>query len=323
VEDTGLGPYEGVRVRVESSGQALAFLSTSSQGQSHETTFAQIIADALTIPLAQVTVIPGDTAGIPYGVGTFASRVGVLASNAAAMAGDELRRKVLALAAAQLEAAPEDLVLEDGRVAVHGAPDSALTVAQIATLASAPRPGYSLPRGMEPGLEATAYFQPEQSTYSSGAHAAVVEVDQETGWIRVLRYVVVDDCGNMINPAVVAGQIHGGVAHGIGNALFEAVAYDEAGQPLTTTLMDYALPRADDVPTFELGHVVTPSPLNPLGVKGAGEGGTLPAPAAIANAVADALGPLGVRITEAPLTSEHVWRRIAAAVTVQPAHAGG
>jgi carbon-monoxide dehydrogenase large subunit len=141
---------------------------------------------------------------------------------------------------------------------------------------------------------------------------AVVEVDQETGRVRVLRYVVVDDCGNMINPAVVAGQIHGGVAHGIGNALLEAVAHDEAGQPLTGTLMDYALPRADDLPAFEIGHVVTPSPLNPLGVKGAAEGGTLPAPAAIANAVADALAPLGVRITEAPLTPERVWRRITA-----------
>jgi carbon-monoxide dehydrogenase large subunit len=312
VEDTGLGPYEGMRIRVEGSGHVVAFLSTSTQGQSHETVFAQIIADALAVPLEQVTVVPGDTAGIPYGVGTFASRVGVLGANAAARAGDELRRKVLALAAGRLEVAPDDLVLDDGRVSVRGAPDTALTLAEIATLASATRPGYSLPPDLEPGLEATAYFKPEQSTYSSGAHVAVVEVDPETGRVRVLRYVVVDDCGNMINPAVVAGQIHGGVAHGIGNALLEAVVHDEACQPLTGTLMDYALPRADDLPSFEIGHVVTPSPLNPLGVKGAGEGGTLPAPAAIANAVADALAPLGVRITEAPLTPERVWRRITA-----------
>jgi carbon-monoxide dehydrogenase large subunit len=308
VEDTGLGPYEGMRIRVEGNGQVLAFLSTASQGQSHETTFAQIVADALGVPLEHVTVVPGDTAGIPYGVGTFASRVGVLASNAAARAGDEVRRKILAIAASRLEAAAEDLVLEDGRVAVRGAPESSLTLAEVATLAAAVRPGYSLPPGLEPGLEATAYFTPAQSTYSSGAHAAVVEVDRDTGGVRVLRYVVVDDCGNMINPAVVAGQIHGGVAHGIGNALLEAVVHDETGQPLTGTLMDYALPRADDLPSFEVGHVVTPSPLNPLGVKGAGEGGTLPAPAAIANAIADALDQAGAAITSAPLTPERVWR---------------
>ncbi len=313
VEDTGLGPYEGIRIRVENSGAVLVFVSTSSQGQSHETVFAQVVADALALPLEQVTVVPGDTAGISYGVGTFASRVGVLASNAAAQAGDEVRAKVLAIAASHLEAAPDDLLFEDGRVAVRGAPGAGLSLAEVATLASTPRPGYSLPPGMTPGLEATAYFQPTQSTYSSGAHAAVVEVDPETGGVRVLRYVVVDDCGRMINPAVVAGQVHGGVAHGIGNALLEEVVYDGGGQPLTATLMDYALPRATDVPSLELGHVVTPSPLNPLGVKGAGEGGTLPAPAAIANAVADALRPLRVPITEAPLTPGRLWRRIAGA----------
>jgi carbon-monoxide dehydrogenase large subunit len=166
---------------------------------------------------------------------------------------------------------------------------------------------------MDPGLEASAYVHVTQSTYSSGAHAAVVEVELETGAVRLLRYVVVDDCGTVINPLVVEGQVHGGVAHGIGNALLEEVVYDAAGQLATGTLMDYALPRADDVPPLEVHHVVTPSPLNPLGVKGAGEGGTLPAPAAIANAIADALGRLGVEITEMPLTRERLWRRIQAA----------
>jgi carbon-monoxide dehydrogenase large subunit len=166
---------------------------------------------------------------------------------------------------------------------------------------------------MAPGLEAAAYVSVPQSTYSSGAHAAVVEVDAETGAVRILRYVAVDDCGTVINPMIVEGQVHGGIAHGIGNALLEEIVHDAAGQLVTGTLMEYALPRAADVPALEVHHVVTPSPLNPLGVKGAGEGGTLPAPAAVANAVADALRPLGVAVTEMPLTRERLWRRIQAA----------
>jgi carbon-monoxide dehydrogenase large subunit len=165
---------------------------------------------------------------------------------------------------------------------------------------------------MDPGLEAAAYVPVSQSTYSSGAHAAVVEVDPETGAIRVLRYVAVDDCGTVINPMVVEGQVHGGIAHGLGNAFLEEVVYDACGQLVTGTLMDYALPRADHLPRLEVHHVVTPSPLNPLGVKGAGEGGTLPAPAAIANAIADALAPLEIDVTEMPLTPERLWRRIRA-----------
>jgi carbon-monoxide dehydrogenase large subunit len=314
VEDTGLGPYEGIRVRVDPGGQVFVFSGTSSQGQSHETTLAQIVADGLSVPLERVTVVPGDTAGIPYGVGTFASRVAVLAGTSAAQAAAEVRRKALAVAASHLEAAPEDLVLEEGRVGVRGAPGRGLALAEVAMLASAPRPGYALPSGMDPGLEAAAYVPVTQSTYSSGAHAAVVEVDPETGAARILRYVAIDDCGNVINPMIVEGQVHGGIAHGIGNALLEEVVYDATGQLATGTLMEYALPRADDVPRLEVHHVVTPSPLNPLGVKGAGEGGTLPAPAAIANAIADALRPLGVELTEMPLTRERLWRRIRAAL---------
>jgi CO/xanthine dehydrogenase Mo-binding subunit len=313
VEDTGLGPYEGVRVRVDPAGRVFVFSGTSSQGQAHETTLAQIVADGLSTPIEQVVVVPGDTAGIPYGVGTFASRVGVLASTSAAHAAAEVRKKALAVAADHLEAAPEDLALEDGRISVRGAPTRGLTLGDVAAIATAPRPGYALPGAMDPGLEASGYVHVPQSTYSNGAHAAVVEVEPETGAVRILRYVAVDDCGTMINPLVVEGQIHGGIAHGIGNALHEEIVYDAAGQLATGTLMDYALPRAGDVPPLEVGHVVTPSPLNPLGVKGAGEGGTLPAPAAIANAVADALAPLDVAITEMPLTRERLWRRIRAA----------
>jgi aerobic carbon-monoxide dehydrogenase large subunit len=305
VEDTGLGPYEGIRVRVDPDGRVFVYSGASSQGQAHETTLAQIVADDLSVPLEQVTVVPGDTDGLPYGVGTFASRVAVLASASATHAAGEVRRKALAIAAERLEAAAEDLVLEDARVTVRGVPGRGLALGEIAAIASAPRPGYALPGGMAPGLEASGFVHVTQSTYSSGAHAAVVEVDPDTGVVRVLRYVAVDDCGVMINPMVVEGQVHGGIAHGIGNALLERVVYDGAGQLTTGTLMDYALPRAADVPRLEVHHVVTPSPLNPLGVKGAGEGGTLPAPAAIANAVADALG---VDVTEMPLTREYIWR---------------
>jgi CO/xanthine dehydrogenase Mo-binding subunit len=313
VEDTGLGPYEGIRVRVDPGGQVFVFSGASSQGQSHETTLAQIVADGLAVPLERVTVVPGDTAGIPYGVGTFASRIAVLAGTSAAQAAAEVRDKALAVAASHLEAARADLVLDDGRVSVRGAPGRGLTLAEVAALASAPRPGSALPSGMAPGLEAAAYVSVPQSTYSSGAHAAAVEVDAETGAVRILRYVAVDDCGTIINPMVVEGQVHGGIAHGIGNALLEEIVHDAAGQLVTGTLMEYALPRAADVPALEVHHVVTPSPLNPLGVKGAGEGGTLPAPAAIANAVADALRPLGVAVTEMPLTRERLWRRVRAA----------
>jgi carbon-monoxide dehydrogenase large subunit len=307
VEDTGLGPYEGIRVRVDPGGRVFVFSGASSQGQAHETTLAQIVADGLSVPLEQITVVPGDTDGIPQGVGTFASRVAVLAGTSAAHAAAEVRNKALAVAAAELEAAPEDLTIDDGVIAVRGTPGRGLSLGAVAAIASAPRPGYALPGGMDPGLEASGFVRVLQSTYSSGAHAAIVEVDRETGAVRILRYVAVDDCGVMINPMIVEGQVHGGIAHGIGNALLEAIVYDASGQMLTGTLMDYALPRASDVPSFEVLHVVTPSPLNPLGVKGAGEGGTLPAPAAIANAIADALSARDLR--EMPLTRERVWRR--------------
>jgi carbon-monoxide dehydrogenase large subunit len=318
VEDTGLGPYEGVRVRIDPGGQVFVFSGTSSQGQSHETTLAQVVADELSVPIEQVMVVPGDTAGLPYGVGTFASRVAVLAGTSAAQAAAQVRKKALAVAADHLEVAPEDLVIDDGRVAVRGAPDRGLPLAEVAAIAESPRPGSALPSGMDPGLEASAYTPVVQSTYSSGAHAAVVEVDPETGAVRILRYVAVDDCGTMINPMIVEGQVHGGIAHGIGNALLEEVVYDGTGQLVTGTLMEYALPRASDVPDLEVHHVVTPSPLNPLGVKGAGEGGTLPAPAAIAGAVADALSRLGVSVTEMPLTRERLWRSIQAAAAARP-----
>src|SRR5262249_52104512 len=205
VEDTGLGPYEGIRVRVDPGGEILVFSGASSQGQSHETTMAQIVADGLSVPLERVTVVPGDTAGIPYGVGTFASRVAVLAGASASRAAADVRDKALAVAARHLEAAPTDLVLRARPIGVRGAPGRGLTLGDVAAIATAPRPGYALPGSMDPGLEASGYVHVPQSTYSNGAHAAVVEVDPETGTVTILRYVAVDDCGTMINPMVVEG----------------------------------------------------------------------------------------------------------------------
>src|SRR5213594_3204928 len=270
VEDTGLGPYEGIRVRVDPAGRVFVFSGTSSQGQAHETTLAQVVADGLSTPLEQITVVPGDTDGVTYGVGTFASRVAVLGGASAAHAAAAVRKKALAVAADHLEAAPEDLALEDGRITVRGTPGRGLALGDVAAIATAPRPGYALPGGMDPGLEASGYVHVPQSTYSNGAHAAIVEVEPETGAVRILKYVAVDDCGTMINPLVVEGQIHGGIAHGIGNALIEEIVYDASGQLVTSTLMDYALPRAADVPPLEVHHLETPAPLTPSGFSGEG-----------------------------------------------------
>jgi carbon-monoxide dehydrogenase large subunit len=313
VEDTGLGPYEGVSVRVEPSGRVGVASGCASQGQGHETMLSQIVAAALDVDLDAVDVTVGDSGALPYGFGTYAARVGVVAGNSAQLAAERLREKAFAIAARLLEAAPADLELRQGRVQVRGAPQRGLALAEIATVACGARVGYSLPAGIAPGFEETAYFSPGQSTYASGSHAAVVEVDPATGEVRVLRYVVVHDSGRLINPLVVAGQVQGGVAHGIGNALLERMVYDERGQLLTSTLMDYLLPSAPSVPGIEQIHLETPSPLNPLGVKGAGEGGTIPVPAVIAAAVEDALAPLGVSISDVPLSEARLWELIAAA----------
>jgi len=315
VEATGRGPFEGATVRVEPSGKVLVLTGAAPQGQSHETTLAQLCADRLSVDLDDVTVIAGDTDAIGLGVGTFASRTAVVAGNAVSMAARTVREKALQVAAQLLEAGVDDLDLRAGVVRVRGVPDREVTLAKLAQVVTAPPPAFTFPEGLEPGLEATHYFHPISNTYANGAHVATVEVDVETGVVRVLRYTVVHDCGTVINPVVVEGQIHGGVAQGLGNALYEELVYDEAGQPATTSYMHYLIPTAMEVPGITLGHETTPSPLNPEGIKGTGEGGTMPVPGVIANAIDDALAPLGVVVDRVPITPARLLAMIRAAST--------
>jgi carbon-monoxide dehydrogenase large subunit len=292
--------HEAARVEMAADGSVTCHVSFPSQGQGHATTTAQLVADQLGVALEAVTVRQPDTETAPGGTGTFASRGAIAQSGAADAAAGTVRRKLLTIAGGLLEASPADLLLRDGRVSVRGVPDRGVSVAEVARLACAPPPG-GLPPGMEPGLEATQCFDPPGPTFSGAVHVAGVEVDPETGRVTVREYTVVEDCGPVINPMIVEGQIHGAVAQGIGEALGERLVYDESGQLATGTLMDYALPVAGALPFFRIGHLETPSPLTPGGYKGMGEGGTIGAPAAIANAVADAMKPLGVTVTALPI----------------------
>jgi len=284
IESTGRGPFEGATVRVEPSGKVLLLTGVAPHGQSHETTLAQICADRLGVDLEDVTVIAGDTDAIPLGIGTYASRTAVVAGNAVSVAATAVRAKALRVAAALLETSPDDLELTHGTIHVRGAPDRNVSLARVTQVVTSPPPATVFPADLEPGLEATHYFHPTANTYANGVHVAVVEVDIETGQVRVLRYAVVHDCGTVINPMVVEGQVRGGVAQGLGNALYEQMVYDSHGQPLTTSYMDYLVPTSVEVPRVAVGHVHTPSPLNPEGIKGAGEGGTMPVPAVTAAA---------------------------------------
>ncbi len=298
---------EAATVTMDADGTVSCATSFPSQGQGHATTIAQLVADRLGVPMKSVRVLPVDTLAAPRGSGTFGSRGAVSMAGSAAAAADRLREKLQALAGHLLEASPADVAIEEGQASVRGFPDRAVTLAEVGRLAYwLPRGG--LPGGLEPGLEATVYFNPPGPTFSGAVHVAVVEVDPDTGRVAIRRYALVEDCGPVINPMIVEGQVHGAVAQGIGEALLERVVYDDGGQLLTGTLMDYALPRADDVPAFEIGHLETPSPLMPGGLKGMGEGGTIGAPAAIANAVADALRGLGVRVTRLPIRAESLVR---------------
>lgn len=305
VEGTGLGPFEGVTVRVLQSGKVAVATGATQQGQGTRTTLSQIVADSLGCRMEDIVITVGDTAAIPNGVGAFASRQAVNAGSSAKMAGSAVRAQIVALAAQALGVAPEEIDVEDGQAVARGGNKPVLTFGELARLSQG-MPGFSMHPGQVAGLENTAYFTPPQAAYCSGAHVAEVEVDIETGHVKILDYSVAHDAGAIINPLIVDGQVQGGVAHGVGNALFEWMKYDEGGQPLTTSFADYLIPMATDVPTCKIAHVETPSPLNPIGVKGAGEGGTIPAPAAIISAIEDALSPFGVHIVDTPITPDRL-----------------
>ncbi len=301
VEGTGIGPYEGARVTVEPGGTVSVATGVGTQGQGHFTSFAQVVAGEIGVDPSRVRVVTGDTGEFHWGTGTFASRGAVVAGSAIHAAARAVREKILAHASEALEVAPEDLELAGGRAVVRGAPDVGIGLGELATLAN-PLRGAVRP-GTEPGLEATAYFGPASGSTANGVHALVVEVDPETHGVEILRYVVVHDCGTVINPMIVEGQIHGGVALGIGNAFYEELVFDEVGGVTNASFMDYLLPTATDVPSIETAHRETPSPLNPLGVKGVGEAGAIPVAAAFAQALEDALGAdvPGLEILEVPL----------------------
>ena len=327
IESTGLGPYEGALVRVQpSSGKVFVATGVTTQGQGHHTTFAQIAAEELGVDVADVVLVEGDTDAFPWGVGTYASRAAVNSGNAIAAAAVKVREKTLKLASNMLEAAPEDLEIKDGRVGIRGSSERSLSLKQVATACSPdryafdpetaqlaefgpPRPagGPLLLDGDSPGLEASAYYTPENGpTWASGAHAAVVEVDVETGVVTYLRYAVVHDCGVLINPMIVDGQVMGGVAQGVGGALYERMAYDETGQLRNASLMDFLVPYATEIPPMTVGHVESPSPYNQLGIKGAGEAGCIPVPAVTAAAIDNAVGYRGREIDRMPLDPHEI-----------------
>jgi CO/xanthine dehydrogenase Mo-binding subunit len=331
VEGTGVGPYEGAHVQVETSGRVNVAIGLTTQGQGHQTAFAQIAADTLGVRLEDVHVTSGDTRRFGYAVGTFASRAAVMSGNAVGLAALKVRQKALRIAADALEVDPSDLEIVDGVVRVAGAPSSSIPLSTVAVLSNPLRYAFDAsaaaatqfagsaspdrpPVGEddEPGLEGTDYYSPIRSTFASGMHAAVVETDPDTAEIRVLRYCVVHDCGTLVNPMIVDGQIHGGVAQGVGGALYEKVEYDENGQILNASFMDFLMPYATEVPRIETDHLETPSPLNPLGIKGAGEAGVIPGMAVFAAAIEDAEGFPVRRMPMSPSDLFELRRRHAA-----------
>jgi carbon-monoxide dehydrogenase large subunit len=321
VEGTGIGPYEGAQVRVESDGRVYVSTGVTTQGQGHFTSFAQIVAEQLGVDPKDVLVTTGDSQAFYWGVGTYASRAATIAGSAIHSAAVKVREKARQVAADLFEASPDDIELADGKVFVKDAPHRSLTLGQVAISANplryaygenarklmlmklaGPRPGPALPpeRGT-PGLEATEFYSPPHGSFASGVHGAVIEVHPKTGMVTFLKYAAIHDCGRVINPTIVEGQVHGGVAQGIGGAFFERLVYNEEAQLINASFMDYLLPTAAEIPPIEVAHVETPSPLNPLGVKGAGEAGAIPVPALFASAIDDALVPFGIRVREMPL----------------------
>jgi carbon-monoxide dehydrogenase large subunit len=313
VEVCGIGPsatlptggWEHAQVTVERDGRISATTGASPHGQGNETTFAQMLADQFGVPIEHITIQHGDTGVVKQGIGTFGSRSQAVGGTAMFMAGGKVKAKMARFAAALLEASEEDLVFDDGRIFVKGAPARGKSFAEVAGFAYIPVP---LPEGLEPGLSEEAFFEPSNNTYPFGCHISMLEVDRETGEPRLLKLVAVDDAGNLINPLIVEGQIHGGLAQGIGQAMIEEAVYDSDGQLVTGSFMDYALPRAIDFPRFELYSTVTPTPVNPLGAKGVGEAGTLGSTPCIVSAAVDALSQFGVKHIDMMLRPEKLWR---------------
>jgi carbon-monoxide dehydrogenase large subunit len=307
-----IGLYESGVIRVHPTGKVTVLTGSHAHGQGHETTFAQIVADELGVPVEDVEIIHGDTERTPYGVGTYGSRSAAIGGSALVKSAEKIRNKITKIAAHQLEAAVEDMVYdrENGKVHVKGSPDRAKAFGE---LAFAVTTADNLPEGMEPGLEETSFYDPANFTFPNSAHIAQIEIDRDTGEVKIQKYTAVDDVGNVINPLIVDGQLVGGVAQGVGQALWEYGVYGEDGQLLSGTMLDYTMPRADGFPTIATGRIETPSPHNPLGVKGAGEMGTIAGTATIANAVMDALAPLGIKHLDMPLTAEKIYNAIQAA----------
>jgi aerobic carbon-monoxide dehydrogenase large subunit len=309
VEGTGLGPFEGVTVRVLTNGKVAVATGATNQGQGQRTTLSQIVADAVGCRIEDIAMTVGDTAAISQGVGAFASRQTINAGSSALISGESVRKQIVALAALTLGVPESEIDVEDGRAIARTGNKPTLSFGELAKLAQGV-PGVSFAAGQTPGLEHTAFFTPPQASYCNGTHVVEVEVDLATGGVTLLRYTVGHDSGTIVNPMIVDGQVQGGVAHGIGNALFERMVYDAEAQPQSTTFMDYLMPTAPEVPGAAIEHIETPNPLNPLGAKGAGEGGTIPAPAAIVSAIEDALAPFGVRFAEAPLSPARIVEQL-------------
>jgi carbon-monoxide dehydrogenase large subunit len=299
------GGWEVGTVRIERTGKVTVLTGASPHGQGQETTFAQIIADEFGIEPDDVVTIHGDTARVSAGIGTFGSRGTAVGGTAVYLAAQDLKEKMRKIAAHLLESSPEEIEFGAGKLTMKADSARSMKFTDVVTVAYN---AVKLPPGMEPGLDTTRFFEPSNFTFPFGTHVCVVEIDEETGEPKLTKYVAVDDCGNVINPLLVEGQVHGGLVQGIAQALHEEIVYDENGQLLTGSLMDYAIPRAHDFPEFELDRTVTPSPVNPLGVKGVGEAGTIGSTPAVVNAIVDALAEFGVTHIDMPVRSEKVWK---------------
>jgi len=306
-EGWGAAMWESANIKMHLTGKTVVTVGTQPQGQGHETTYSQIISHELGIPMEDIVVQHSDTQGTPFGYGTYGSRTSSVGSTAAIKAAGKIREKARKMAAHMLEASVDDIEVDGANYFVKGSPDRVKTIQEIAFAIDL---AFDPPEGMEPYLDETAYYDTPNCTWPFGTHIAVVEIDEETGVVELVRYVAVDDVGKKINPMIVDGQLHGGIAQGVGQALWEGAIYDDHGQLLTGSMLDYALPRASYFPNLELDETVTPSPVNPIGVKGVGEAGAIASTAAVANAVVDALSPLGIRHLDMPYTAQTVWRAI-------------